>query len=216
VSNEAFRAIRRLLVPYAKHFAVWQDDAGTYDLEEDLPHARTMFGYAHASRDGARLVFYPLNVFEELRAALPPVLASKLRSKYVLSFATVTAADRAALAKLFAAAWALIAAQRELVPGRAYYRKPDVDETMALLAKLASDGVTITRRKHDIAIVLPLRTKVPAVLAARQLRPGTLRLKTVTPAEYHALAKLLGARTSSARRASAKRLVASDRAADRR
>jgi hypothetical protein len=197
VSDDAFTTIKKLLVPYAKHFTVFSDTDDTYDLEEELPHSRTMFGYVHRSRGGARLIFYPLNAFPELRAGLPQVLASKLKSKYVLPFSTITAGQRAALAKLFQVAWARIAAQRELNPKRAYYRKLDLDETQAAIEKLvaggAREGVTVERRTNDLAITLPSRLKVPAVLAAKQKKPGTLRLKTITPAEYDALAKLVRA-----------------------
>ena len=197
VTDDAFITIKKLLVPYAKHFTVSTDSDDTYVLDEDLPHSRTMFGYLHRSRGGARLVFYPLQVFAELRDSLPPVLARKLKSKCILPFPTVTAADRAALTKLFRAGDQRVAAQRKLNPNRGYYRKLDVDDTLAAIMRIAADpppaGVTITRRKSDIAVTLPPRAKVPAVLAAKQTKPGTLKLKSITPAEHEALAKLLRA-----------------------
>jgi hypothetical protein len=140
-------------------------------------------------------VFYPLQVFPELRDALPAVLARILKSKCILSFKSVSGAERAALAKTFAAGFKRVAAQRKLNPTRGYYRKLDVDDTLAAITTLVGDpppaGVTITRRKSDIAITLPPRAKVPAVLAVKQARPGTLKLRTITPAEHDALAKLL-------------------------
>jgi hypothetical protein len=197
VSDDAFTTIKKLLVPYATHFTLSDDTDEAYVLNEELPHSRTMFGYLSRSRGGARLVFYPLQVFPELREALPPVLAPILKSKCILSFKTISAAARAALAKTFAAGFKRVAAQRKLNPTRGYYRKLDVDETraaiMALVGEPARPGVTVTRRKTDIAVTLPPRTKVPALLAAKQARPGTLKLKTITPAEHDALAKLLRA-----------------------
>jgi hypothetical protein len=197
VPDDAFTTIKKLLVPYAKHFTVFDDTADTYDLWEQLPTSRTMFAFARRSRDGARLSFYPLNVFPELRAGLPQVLASKLKSKYTLPFSTVTAGERAAIAKLLQTGWERIAAQRRLNPKRAFYRKLDLDETYAAIEKLVGNGVTVERRAKDIAISLPSQLKVPAVLAAKQTKPGALRLKTITPAEYDALAKLVSPRGRS-------------------
>jgi hypothetical protein len=195
VTDDAFTTIKKLLTPYAKHFTVSDDSDQRYVLDEDLPHSRTMFGFLHRSRGGARLVFYPLHVFPELRAALPPVLARILKSKCIFSFKTVSAAERAALARTFAAGYQRVAAQRRLNPNRGYYHKLNVDETLAAITTLVGDqpvnGVTVTRRKQDIAIVLPPRAKLPAALAAKQTKPGTLRLKTLTPAEHDALAKVL-------------------------
>ena len=194
VSDDAFTTIKKLLAPYAKHFTLAEDTNEQYVLNEELQYSRTMFGCLSRSRGGARLVFYPLQVFPELREALPPVLARILKSKCILSFKTVSAAERAALSKTFAAGFKRVTAQRKLDPNRGYYRKLNVDDTHAVITKLVGTraGVTITRRKSDIAITLPPRAKVPAVLAAKQTKPGTLRLRTITPAEHDALAKLIG------------------------
>jgi hypothetical protein len=191
VANEAFTAIKSLLVPYAKHFKVWQDTSDVYDLQEDFTHSRTLFGYVYTSRAGARLGFYPLNVFPELHAGLPASIASKIKSKWVLDFKTVTAAEKKALAKLFAAGWDCIVAKRKLLgPDRGFYRKIRADETFAIVTKLLGDRATIVRNKSDVTIALPVGTKVPALLAAKQLKSGALKLKTITPAEYDALAAL--------------------------
>jgi hypothetical protein len=197
VSDDAFTTIKKLLIPYAKHFTVYADTDHSYDLEEDLPTSRTLFGNVYRTRAGTRLAFYPLHVFPELRAGLPQLLASKLKSKYVLPFATVTAGERTALDNLFRIAWDRIVAQRRLNPKRAYCRKPDLDETQAAIERLVGSGVTVERRANHLAITLPASAKVPAVLAAKQGKPGVLKLKTIAPVEYDALAKLVRAATGT-------------------
>ena len=195
MSNPAFTTIKTLLVPYAKHFTVADDTDERYVLNEEYTYSRTMFGYAHVSRGGVRLIFYPLNVFPELHAGLPASLTSKIKSKYVLSFKTVTAADRNALAKLFAAGWAAIQAKRVLLgPDRGFYRKINRDETLAIVQRIFAnhpDAATITPSKSHVTVALAGAPKLPAVLAAKQTKPGVLKLKTLTPAEYDALVALI-------------------------
>ena len=192
MTTEAFTAIKALLVPYAKHFKVWQDTSDVYDLQEDFTHSRTLFGYVYITRGGARLGFYPLTVFPELHVGLPASLASKIKSKWVLDFKTVTAAEKKALAKLFATGWDCIVAKRKLLgPDRGFYRKIRVDETFAIVTKLLGDRATIVRNKSDVTITLPVGTKVPALLAGKQMKSGSLKLKTITPDEHDALAALI-------------------------
>jgi hypothetical protein len=191
MDKTAFLTVRKLLAPYAKHFAVHADDADRYDLEEDLPHSRTMFAYASTSRGGGvRLVFFPLQVFPELRDQLPSVLATRLRSKCVLPLPAITSTERAALRTLFRAGYARVAAQRAMNPARGYYRKPGLDETFAILQRSVGKKATLTRRPKGVLLALPAKAKVPVSLAARR-RPAGLVFKTITPAEHVAVRALL-------------------------
>ncbi|HEY5924659.1 MAG TPA: hypothetical protein VIV11_23430 [Kofleriaceae bacterium] len=196
MSTAAFAAIKPLLVPYAQHFKVSEDTGERYVLDEDFKYSRTMFGYLNTSRGGARLVFYPLHVFPELHVGLPASLANQITGKCVLSFKTVTAAEKKALAKLFAAGWQLILAKRKLLgPDRGYYRKIDADATFVLVSTLLAnhtDVATATKHAKHVTISVAPGIKVPAALTTLQKKkPGVLHLKTITPAQYDALETLV-------------------------
>ena len=192
MSDPTFAAIRLLLAPYAKHFTVWEDSDDIYDLEEETPGARTLFGSVYRTRRGVQLLLYPLNVFPELHEKLPRTLASKLTQKYVLRFSTLAAAERAALAKLVTAAWQRVAAQRVLNPGRSYHRRLDLQQTFDAVQRLLakSSRATATLHKHHVTIQLATGVRTPRALVAKQTRPGALRLTTITPAEHDALGRL--------------------------
>lgn len=187
MSNDAFAAIKQLLVPYARHFSIHADDQTSYVLNEELPHSRTMFAYLSVSRSGARLAFYPLHVFPELRDGLPKVLASQLKQKCIFRFSTVSAAEIVAVRNMLRVGFDRIEAQRVLNPGRAYYRKPNLDETFEILTKLV--GASAIRRPKDVLVALPSKAKVPALFDKKKKSAG-LVFKTITPAEHAALAKL--------------------------
>lgn len=190
--NAAFNTIRAQLVGYAKNYNVSANTDDMFSLDEELPHSRTQFAFVHPSRSGARLGFYPLHVFPELAAGLPTSLATKLKSKSVMTFATVNADDQRTLSDMFASGHRRIMAQRALAPDRAYCRKIDLAATTTIITKLPrAAGVVVTARKADVAVTLAPTMKVPPVLAARQKKPGTLTFKTITPAEHEALATLI-------------------------
>lgn len=198
MSDPTFAAIKALLVPYAPRLTVWDETETTYDLQEDLPHARTLFAFLNAARGGVRLYFYPLNVFPELRAELPAVLADRLVAKYQLRFPDGPTPDaRDALVALFAAAWERIEVHRRIAPGHAYGRAPDLDTTFAALTALIGapppDGVSVRRRTNDVTVTVPAAHALPEALAAKATKPGVIRLKSVTPAQYMALATIVEA-----------------------
>src|SRR5258705_7615036 len=131
-----------------------------------MQYSRTLFGYVHPSRGHARLGFYPLNVFPELHVGLPASIASKIKSKWVLTFPTVTAADKKALAKLFAAAWQSIVAKRRVIgDDRGFYRKIRADETFAAVIRLLANNselATVTRHKNHVTVAFAPGVKLPA------------------------------------------------------
>jgi hypothetical protein len=118
---DLFETLKRLLVPYAKHFRVMYDDADHFELVEELPHYRTLFASVNRGRGGIGLCIYALKYFPEL--AFPPSLAAKQLKSYptVIRLTAITAAQTRSLATVLAKAWKRIAAGRKTDPTKPYF-----------------------------------------------------------------------------------------------
>lgn len=124
MAADLFATLRSLLVPYATHFEVTSDTADSYELWEDMPTARTLFASVQRGKKGVDLTPWALKYFKDI--TLPTSLVAKKMTSYpnTLRFESITAPQKAALAKALAAAWKQIAARRKLAPTSAYYRTP--------------------------------------------------------------------------------------------
>ncbi|HUS33071.1 MAG TPA: hypothetical protein VMZ53_31435 [Kofleriaceae bacterium] len=189
-SDPLFAALKALVKPYAKHFKVFEDTDQHYDLEEDLRYSRTMFAVLYKRPREVRFYFYPLNVWPDLRELLPASLQSQITGKWIIKVAVLGPAEKKALAKMLAEAWRRIAAIRALAKQHPFYRKFDLEDTHALITKIARKA-TVELRKKDVQVTLPnTPTVIPAVLGPRVFKPGIFRFKSITPDEHAALAAL--------------------------
>jgi hypothetical protein len=121
-SEAMFLELKKLLVPYAKHFQVTTDAADAYGLDEELPHHRTQFAHVTTTRRGVKLFCYPVLVFKELR--VPPLLVPKqlASARSVFAFEQLTPGQRSAVKALLSNAWTLIEARRAESPDRPYHK----------------------------------------------------------------------------------------------
>jgi len=189
-SDSLFADLKKLLAPYAKHFKLFENTDTHYDLEEELPYYRTMFAVLYKRPREVRFYFYPLHVWPDLNELLPASLPVK--GKWIIKVATLGATEKKALATLIAESWRRIAAVRALDKTHPFYKKFDLDDTHALIGKLAKKNATVELRKKDVQVTLARPpVAIPAVLGPRVFKPGIFRFKTITPDEHAALAKLI-------------------------
>jgi hypothetical protein len=190
-SDPLFADLKKLLAPYAKHFTVEEDTDETYDLEEDLQYYQTMFAVLYKRPREVRFYFYPLDVWPDLRELLPASLQSQIKGKWMIKVAVLGATEKKAIAAMLAESWRRIAAIRALDKTHPFYKKFDLEDTHALITKIAKHA-TVELRKKDIQVTLAKPpAAIPAVLGPRVFKPGIFRFKTITPDEHAALAKLV-------------------------
>lgn len=196
VSNPTFEAIRDLFKPYEKHFSREHESEGPNydDLQDDRPHARSTFVDLYPWKGGARLSLSVLENFPELVGELPASLAPLLKNKSLFDFASITAAQKKALAALIAALWERVQAAREMSPDDVYDVKLDREETELVLRRLVGKRKDVELRETKAAcfVDLPAKTKLPPLLERRAKKgKTTLAFAKLTAGEYHALRTVL-------------------------
>ncbi len=107
--RELFLALKGVVEPWKAHLDVGRDTEDFFELEERLERRRAtvLFAAVVIRRATVSVYLYPLTLFPQLAAEVPPVLASRLKKSGFFSFRSVDASELDALRSLLKRAHAL-------------------------------------------------------------------------------------------------------------